>query len=268
MLQLKSKNLSDSCQTYLDGQQSIIDGLPLFADKSLQAGRLWKSKTGPLAGKTAFAEIKNTLILMCIGVEICNYCEQSEASDIEHILPKSLFPSQTFAWVNYLLACKKCNSDHKKDGMYVFNPGGSVNAVWVDRGTEPPTNDYAYIHPRLENPMEWMKLNFNDFLFYAQTSHALGTRGFEKVERTLEILDLNNRPTLVNARTNAFGNYKRLLREYNAVKAAQNHTDLENAVTGDPAVNPQIAFQTEQNRILDALRIVFSQESIRRFGGK
>jgi hypothetical protein len=74
------------------------------------------------------------------------------------------------------------------------------------------------------------------------------------VERTLEILELNNRPNLVKYRTEAFGNYKRLLREYVAVKNATTHQELEDAVTGDPAVNHLASFVSEQKRIIDAIK--------------
>ena len=254
MLQLRTRTLTQACQAYLDRRQTDIDSQNLFVDKSKRAKNLWNSKTSSKDGNAAFTEIKTALVSMCIGVEICNYCEQSEASDIEHILPQSLFPNQAFVWQNYLLACKKCNSTHKLDAMYVFNPGGSASTFWVPRNTEPPTTDYAYIQPRLENPMDWMQLNFDDFHFYARVPHAPGTRGFEKVERTLEILDINNRSSLVKNREKAFGNYKRMLREYVEVKHATSNSDLERAVTGDPAVDYNTSFVTEQTRILNSLR--------------
>jgi len=254
MLHLTHKSLSVQSQNHLDARQADIDNMIPFDVKAERADRLWDTKTGSQAGRLAFTEIKDTLISMCIGVEICNYCEQSEASDIEHILPKSLFPEQAFRWTNYLLACKKCNTTHKLDAMYIFDPANSVNTIWVDRGTEPTTTDFAFIQPRLEDPMEWMQLSFTDFLFYARPPHAPGTRGFVKVERTLEILELNNRPNLVKYRTEAFGNYKRLLREYVAVKKATTHQELEDAVAGDPAVNHLASFVSEKQRIIDAIK--------------
>lgn len=254
MLQLKNKNLSPETQRHLGSRQSDINGKATFVAKADRAGTLWDSKTGSQAGAHAFSEVKSTLISMCIGVEICNYCEQSEASDIEHILPKSLFPNKAFVWDNYLLACKKCNTTHKLDAMYVFNPANSANTIWVDRGTEPPSTDYAFIQPRLEDPMDWMQLNFSDFLFYARPPYAPGTRGFEKVERTLEILELNNRRSLIKYRREAFSNYKRLLREYVDAKRATTHQELENAVNGDPQVNPGIPVANEQQRLLDGIR--------------
>lgn len=254
MLQLKTKPINPACQAYLELRQTDIDSLTLFADKCKRAKSLWNSKMASKDGKAAFAEVNAVLVSMCVGDLICNYCEQSEASDIEHILPQSLFPSQAFKWQNYLLACKKCNTAHKIDTMYVFYPGGSASAFLVPRGTEPPSSDYAYIQPRVENPMDWMQLNFKDFLFYARPPHAPGTRGFEKVERTLEILELNNRPNLVKYRRDAFNNYKRMLREYIEVKQSTNHSDLEHAVVGNPGVDFSIPFTTEQTRILNGLK--------------
>lgn len=254
MLPLTNKNLSNLSLRHLAKRQSDINGKTPFLAQAARAGYLWDNKSQSKAGKRTFTEIKSTLISMCVGVEICNYCEQSEASDIEHILPKSLFPSQAFVWTNYLLACKKCNTTHKLDAMYVFQPTGSSNTIWVARGTQPPTTDYACIQPRLENPMDWMQLSFKDFLFYARPPHEPGTRGFEKVERTLEILALNNRPNLVKYRREAFGNFKRLLREYVAVKQATDHDELEQAVSGDPAVNPATPFDQEQQRLIDNLK--------------
>ena len=254
MLHLTPKILSVKTQNHLNARQADIDNKAPFDVKAERAGSLWGSKTGSQAGNRAFTEIKTTLISMCIGVEICNYCEQSEASDIEHILPKSLFPEQAFKWTNYLLACKKCNTTHKLDAMYIFDPANSANTIWVNRGTKPTTPDFAFIQPRQEDPMDWMQLSFKDFLFYARPPHAPGTRGFVKVERTLEILELNNRPNLVKYRTEAFGNYKRLLREYVAVKNATTHQELEDAVTGDPAVNHLASFVSEQKRIIDAIK--------------
>jgi hypothetical protein len=254
MLHLTPKTLSVQAQNHLNARQADIDSKSPFDSKAERAGSLWDSKTGSQAGSRAFSEIKATLISMCIGVEICNYCEQSEASDIEHILPKSLFPEQAFTWINYLLACKKCNTAHKSDAIYIFDPANSATTVWVIRGTAPSTTDYAFIQPRLEDPMDWMQLDFRDFLFYARQPHAPGTRGYQKVEKTLEILELNNRPNLVKYRTEAFGNYKRLLREYVAVKNATTHQELEDAVAGDPAVNNLASFVSEQQRINDAIK--------------
>ncbi|MFO1234889.1 MAG: HNH endonuclease domain-containing protein [Rivihabitans pingtungensis] len=79
-----------------------------------------------------------------VGAGLCCYCEQNEeATDIEHILPKSLFPQQTFVADNYLLACKTCNTGHKLDKMAVFVPAGSVVNECLARQEEPASQDVA-----------------------------------------------------------------------------------------------------------------------------
>src|SRR4051812_25033751 len=35
----------------------------------------------------------------------CAYCEQVDARDIEHFMPKSVYPSRMFRWGNFLRAC-------------------------------------------------------------------------------------------------------------------------------------------------------------------
>jgi hypothetical protein len=55
-------------------------------------------------------------------------------------------------------------------------------------------------------------------------------------------------------RREAFGNFKRLLKEYADVKKATTHHELENAVNGDPQVDPALPFANERQRLLDGIR--------------
>ncbi len=109
MIQLTKKQLSDDTKAHLSQIQLEINSMADFALQVEKAQKTWKSK-GNGSGKQAFGEVKSTLEKMCVSTEICNYCEQNEASDIEHIAPKSFFPNHAFVWENYLLACKNCNS--------------------------------------------------------------------------------------------------------------------------------------------------------------
>lgn len=46
----------------------------------------------------------------------CCYCEtRVRKLDVEHVVPKSLNPSQACDWNNLLLACPTCNRDYKKN---------------------------------------------------------------------------------------------------------------------------------------------------------
>ncbi|NJK32754.1 MAG: hypothetical protein HC927_10280 [Deltaproteobacteria bacterium] len=57
----------------------------------------WNSRRGK-----AWAEIKDALKSMANGIQCCMYCENTDATDIEHFFPKSSYPHWTYDWGNYL----------------------------------------------------------------------------------------------------------------------------------------------------------------------
>lgn len=79
------------------------------SDQPARAAALWRCRTN----KT-FDEIREKLSTTCTGRVRCMYCEDSEATDIEHFYPKSVYPLRAFEWANYLLACSNCNSNYKR----------------------------------------------------------------------------------------------------------------------------------------------------------
>ena len=198
MIQLVSKELPPDVQAQLTALQRRVDDEPTFEAKAKKAQDLWESKGGK-KGKEAFEKIVQTLQTMCVYVRICNYCEQSEASDVEHIYPKSLYPEYAFQWDNYLLACKQCNSGYKLDTFFVLD--ATENAVELVRGTEPPHKTLAFINPRTENPHNWMILNTSTFTF--DLLPDLSKRDVNKAIKTLDVLQLNVRDTLLTARKSA-----------------------------------------------------------------
>ena len=67
----------------------------------------------------------------------CNIVEESKYLEVEHYLPKSIYPKKVVDWANLLPACKRCNgckSDH-------------------DTAVEP------IVHPVNDKPNEHLKLN-------------------------------------------------------------------------------------------------------------
>ena len=119
MLQLDSnQKLTPNTQARLTTLQDQVNNEINFSDKSVKAQSLWINKSNSAIDKATFEEIRAKLKKMCVSVGICNYCEQSEANDIEHIYPKSFFPDFTFVWSNYLLACKQCNTAFKLDKCF------------------------------------------------------------------------------------------------------------------------------------------------------
>jgi uncharacterized protein (TIGR02646 family) len=163
MLQLLSKDITKRTKKRLTDLQVRVDRQPNFTQKAKQAKNIWKGKSGSKVGKTAFDEVKATLVSMCVYVEVCNYCEHNEANDIEHIAPKSFYPELAFIWKNYLLACKQCNTALKLDKYYVLDENDDPHRLV--RGEEPPFDTHAFINPRVEDPNEYMILNLETFTY-------------------------------------------------------------------------------------------------------
>jgi uncharacterized protein (TIGR02646 family) len=194
MLQLASnQTLSAATIQKLADLQALIDAETFFAAKAEKAKSLWNSKP-----KNEFTEVKAKLLELCVSVEICNYCEQNEANDIEHIDPKSFFPEKAFKWENYLLACKQCNSAYKLDQCFVIDANGDLHIT--TRGQEPLFKINALINARTENPSDFMILNMQDFTF--DILEDLPQSDQHKAEKTIQILALNERDALKHGRKN------------------------------------------------------------------
>jgi uncharacterized protein (TIGR02646 family) len=56
-----------------------------------------------------FIPVLQMLRAMSGSGERCMYCSGSEASQVEHYRPKSLYPALTFDWSNLLWVCGQCN---------------------------------------------------------------------------------------------------------------------------------------------------------------
>lgn len=227
MIQLVSRTLSADTDQHLNQLQIKVDSEPIFHAKVGKAETLWNGKKKSKKGKKAFDEIVSTLKQMCVSVEVCNYCEQNEANDIEHIYPKSLFPELAFIWRNYLLACKQCNTAYKLDAFAVFDADG--NLIDIPRGTQPLHVQGAFINPRIENPSDFFVLTFPSFKFEILANP--GTVDYFKAEKTIEILQLNDRDTLLQARKAAakyFYHRIDLLHRALLVKDKQDFFDLLN----------------------------------------
>ena len=206
MIKLLSETLQAKEANFLIALQEEIDSKPTFAEKAAKAQSLWDSKGG-VDGKKAFVEIRETLFKMCVFVGVCNYCEQSEANDIEHIHPKSFFPGHTFDWENYILACKQCNSGHKLDKGFVLNDADEL--LELVRKEEPPFDKIAFINIRKENPEDYILLNPLSHKF--EIFRELSTADRHKAETTIKILELNDRDTLIAARRSSARHFFDLL---------------------------------------------------------
>ncbi len=94
----------------------------------------------------------------------CCYCEQKiiEAGNSplpssrrwEHFRPKSLFPELKEVWENQLLACKKCNEDHKANKFPVICEIDGGQFKIIDLPSSPDDSDLKRLPSAIIDPSD------------------------------------------------------------------------------------------------------------------
>ena len=229
MIRLLPVELPQHALDALHGFQRRVDAGATYADQVVLAKRLFPQQNKP-KNKT-FNAVKHALTELCSGARRCCYCEDSVADEVEHIKPKDLYPEVVFAWENYLYACGRCNGP-KNNGFAVFaTDDGRVVDVRRARGAPvlPPTPGAAVlIDPRWEDPLEYMELDLLDTFVMVPLDDADSPR-HQRAAYTIELLGLNRRDYLLEARAQAYHSYRAHLVEYihrrdNGVAPAALHT--------------------------------------------
>lgn len=214
MIQLNVLPLDSGPANYLKRWQKEIDDLPDYADQVEQG----KSKFGGrnTNQNVTFKHVKKILTQMCQGARRCGYCEDSVADEVEHIKPKDLYPGDVFSWDNYLYACGPCNGP--KNNKFAVLRGSPLSLVDVTRPVESPvvaplSGAVALINPRVEDPLYYLFLDLlNTFAFIPR--NGISPTEVIRANYTIEVLRLNIRDYLVEARRTAFGTYRARLVEY------------------------------------------------------
>ena len=240
MLQLPNNiNLTPRSKGYLGRWQNDIDVETTYEAQISKAKKTWGK-----SNKT-FDEIKDKLRLMSNSTRRCNYCEDSYSDEIEHIYPKDIYPEKTFIWENYLYACGPCNGP-KNNQFALISGDGELYDITPPR---PIPDDYVYsrprldqvalIDPRVENPFDFLELDIvGTFRFIP--SIGINAQDNLRAKYTIEILRLNDREYLVEARKQAFVNFRARLNEYIQQRdngATQN--ELDNLIKGIKDSNHQ-----------------------------
>ncbi|MET9290510.1 hypothetical protein [Streptomyces sp. NPDC003077] len=130
------------------------------ADRTQRARSLWKSS--PVRD-----EILATLQNMAHGISACMYCGHHMADTVDHYVPLSENPAQTFCRHNHLLSCSTCNSRYKLNNF-------EREILGVPK----------LIDPTREDPFDHLHLNIDTGIYQAITARG---------EYTLRICGLNER---------------------------------------------------------------------------
>ena len=229
MLQISVLPLEQAEQDELDEYQKEIDDVVAYADRVALGKRRFSSRNR--RGNRTFDDIKSKLDVMCRGPRRCMYCEDSVADEVEHFKPKDLYPENVFVWGNFLYACGPCNGP-KNNRFAILDVNDDLVNVTRPHGdpvVPPQAGTIGLIDPRVEDPLEFIMLDLRDTFEFTSIADG-GTVEEKRADYTIEILRLNVRDYLVDARANAFGSYYSRLYEYVDRKnngASQDELDMK-----------------------------------------
>ncbi|CAN5469960.1 hypothetical protein BH09CHL1_BH09CHL1_16570 [soil metagenome] len=121
-----------------------------------------KSRIRLARGRYGHSQIKLAVVRETYGK--CVYCESKvrhvAPGDIEHIIPKSLFPEMTFEWSNLTFSCTECNRRKLNNfdvNLQILNP-------YEDQPGDFLFASDAKIYPRpgsLRGALSWAILELN-----------------------------------------------------------------------------------------------------------
>lgn len=247
MIKIDASKLIFSVKTILwlqEAQKDIDD--PHITDAQRDAK--WKNRS-----RSAFIEIKQKLKKASAAKDKCWYCEANEPKVIDHVAPKSKFPSLTFAVDNFVLACDQCNTHHKKDLFAVFHPQGSAKVLKLEIGKKYSaltTADFAFIHPHHDDPLEFFFLDLKKGIFLAHPAKRLDARATAKAKHTLRILELNRRPSLIRDRSYAVNAIELHLQRFLNIQETKNVQELIKLIPiPDESINEATFLKTKRRAL-------------------
>lgn len=219
MLKIWDRTLDEATREELRCHQEAVDAQSCHAEQVAHGKAEWKrlrrKSSGALASSGA---VVAALKAMCLGVERCMYCEDSVGHQIEHGYPKEHFPGRVFDWSNMLYACQPCNGPKSSRFAVTRDEDGGEEILTSMRDVAPPPGRAILLDPRQDDPRDFFELDFETGMFLVREGLSEADR--RRADYTLEILRLNTRSVLAEARRLAFGTYRARLKEYIGAKAA------------------------------------------------
>ena len=233
MIQLTRPALKPAAQAGLSSYQTDVNSKAGFPEQVAFAKEDFPKKN--IKGNHVFDDVKEKLLTMSAGAERCHYCEDSKADEVEHILPKDVYPDRCYIWGNYVYACGNCNGP-KNNKCAVIDLAGNLIDLTPPKKKKnqpppipvrPPQGRQALIDVTTENPLDFLILDLKTGSFTFSELPDENTIEFKRAKYTLEILRLNHRPHLKKARCEAYNAYKARLKEYIHDKVNGNATPEE-----------------------------------------
>lgn len=262
MIKLPDLPLPPEIQVGLDKLQKEINKLKKYDQRVAKAKDRFSQRNKK--DDTIFKVVRQMLGKMCPGIRRCAYCEDSAADEVEHYQPKDLYPELVFVWLNYLYACGPCNGP-KNNQFAVFSTTTGL-LVEVTRKKNAPVvppepGTPVLIDPRRENPLDFLQLDLLD-TFRFLPAGAAGSPQHQRGAYTIQLLRLNERDFLCEARRDAYDAFVTRLESYIQKRdSGASTTNLNKIVRALQRMSHQTVWQEMKRRanVIPELKPLFTQ---------
>jgi hypothetical protein len=195
MIPITRATLPDELSVQLASLSKELAAVPV--EKQTKAARALWEKSGTRT--RVYRPLKSILQQMALGLEQCMYCGADFGTDVDHFDPIARSPLRAFDWLNHLLACTTCNSNHKRDRFPTDADGRPL-----------------LIDPTAEDPFEHLTLSLSTDVYHPRS---------DKGDATIEVCGLNRRE-LMEGRRRARGVVAFCLRGWAATGGAEQDARL------------------------------------------
>jgi uncharacterized protein (TIGR02646 family) len=225
MLRYLLPDLPPARMRELQDLQDRVDAEATLEQKVTAATAIFSRKTP----KAAFDAVKEQLRAAAPAGGACFYCERDRLREIEHVRPKRFYPEHCFKWSNYVYACTICNQDSKRDRYAVF--ADTTDEVFSfdrrrDYADGTPTGDHVLIDIRAEDPLDFLRLDFETGGFAPLADQGRNRR---RAEFTRDLFELDA-DDLRLIRLQAYKSFKTYLIELQIALQAQDDERVDRVV--------------------------------------
>ena len=195
----------------------------------------------------------------------CVYCEDNEGDEVDHVRPRTLHPLLTWDPENLICACGTCGGGGWKGAREaIIDPEVPTRWREVSRltngpRTPPACGKTAWWNPRLTDPLVGIWLDIEDKTFLFEPYHRATATQRARAAWTIDVLGLNRRTTLLQARKEAYRSARSYLREWGETRPKNPDSHwLVAAKVDRPTAHPTVwAEMKRQQAEIPELRMLF-----------
>ena len=261
MIRLPDKSLSNATLAALTSYQQEVDGAGGYAEQVAKAKEIWPSRRrNSLSMKSKAHLLKCAPVPVGVGIARTLWRMKWSTSG-----PKTFTRSVRSFGATTSMPAGRAMGRKTINLPFSQMPSQSRSRKLAHPKTgpvQPPPGSPVLIDPRVEDPLQYLWLDVIDTFAFTPVADDKNTISWKRADYTVNVLNLNSRDALIEARRLAYGRYRSRLFEYvnrmadGAAPEQLQRIEAEIKREGHPTVWREMK---RQQALIPALRELFDQ---------